>query len=390
MKTMNTTHPFFRFNLAPPLLTAGVYALSIASAVVLMTGCSGQPAETIIRPASVKTAVALAANATQSWEYAGEIKPRYETTLSFRVPGKVSDRLVNLGDTVTGASIVARLDSADLKLAAAQANAEVERAQALAKLAHADLVRYRDLFSRDLIAQAELQTREASATGASATLNALRAAAGQAGNAARYGELTAGNAGVVTAVMVEAGQVVTAGQPVMQIARTNQIEAAFAVPETQIRNFQPGQSVMVSVLDSGQQRPGRIREIAGMTDPVSRTYGVRVQFTEPNGKGADALRLGMSARVIVHRNPVTTADNAVESPSFVPLSAVVGEGTANYVLVVEQGKAIKRPVKMQHVAEGNLVSVSGVKPGETVVAAGAPFVTPGSAVSSFSTKGTSL
>jgi membrane fusion protein, multidrug efflux system len=390
MKTMNTKHPFFRFNWVPPLLTAGVYALSIASAAVMMTGCSGQPSETIIRPASVKTAVALAANATRSWEYAGEIKPRYETTLSFRVPGKVADRLVNLGDTVTGTSIVARLDSTDLKLAAAQANAEVARTQAQAKLADADLVRYRDLFSRDLIARAELESREASATGAAATMNALQAAAGQAGNAARYGELTAGNAGVVTAVMVEAGQVVTAGQPVMQIAQTQQIEAAFAVPETQIRHFEPGQAVIVRVLDSDQQRSGRIREIAGMTDPVSRTYSVRVQFTGPNGKGADALRLGMSARVIVQRNPATTADNAVESPSFVPLSAVVGEGTANYVLVVEQGKAIKRPVKMRQVAEGNLVSVSGVKPGETVVAAGAPFVTPGSAVSSFSTKGNSL
>jgi membrane fusion protein, multidrug efflux system len=385
---MNITLPFSRFNLAPPLLTAAVYALSIASAAVLIAGCSGQAAETIIRPASVKTAVALAANATRSWEYAGEIKPRYETTLSFRVPGKVSDRLVNLGDTVTGNSVVARLDSADLKLAAAQANAEVERAQALAKLAHADLVRYRDLFSRDLIARAELESREASATAAKATLDALQAAAGQAGNAARYGSLTAGSAGIVTSVMVEAGQVVTAGQPVVQIAQTQQIEAAFAVPETQIRNFETGQAVVVRVLDAEAPRTGRIREIAGMTDPVSRTYSVRVQFTDASK--IEDFRLGMSARITVQKNPPASTGNTSELPSFVPLSSIVGEGTSHFVLVVKEGKAIKRSVKMHQVAQGNLVSVSGVTPGETVVAAGAPYVTPGSAVSSIPAKGNSL
>jgi membrane fusion protein, multidrug efflux system len=388
MKIMNTKHPFFCFNLAPPMVVAGVYALALASAAVIISVCGAKPAETTIRPSPVKTTVALATNAAQIWEYAGEIKPRYETTLSFRVAGKVSDRLVNLGDAVTSTSVVARLDAADLKLAAMQAIAEVDRAKSQAKLADADLVRYRDLFSRDLIARAELENREASATAAKATLDALQAAAGRAGNAARYGSLMAGSAGIVTAVMVEAGQVVTAGQPVVQIAQTQQIEAAFAVPETQIRNFETGQAVVVRVLDSEAPRTGRIREIAGMTDPVSRTYSVRVQFTDASK--VEAFRLGMSARVTVQKNPPATAGNASELPSFVPLSAIVGEGTTNFVLVVTEGKAIKRPVKMHQVAQGNLVSVSGVTPGETVVAAGAPYVTPGSAVSSIPAKENSL
>ncbi len=386
---MNTKHPFFRLNLAPPMVVAGVYALALASAAVIISGCSAKPAEITNRPSPVKTAVALATNAAQTWEYAGEIKPRYETTLSFRVAGKVSDRLVNLGDAVTSTSVVARLDDTDLKLAATQASAEVDRAKSQAKLADADLVRYRDLFSRDLIARAELESREASATAAKATLDALQAAAGQTGNAARYGSLMAGSAGIVTAVMVEAGQVVTAGQPVAQSAQTQQIEAAFAVPETQIRNFETGQAVMVRVLDAEAPRTGRIREIAGRTDPISRTYSVRVQFTDTNSK-VEAFRLGMSARITVQKNPPAVTGNTSELPSFVPLSSIVGEGTTNFVLVVKEGKAIKRTVKMQQVADGNLVSVSGVTPGETVVAAGAPYVTPGSAVSSIPAKESSL
>jgi multidrug resistance efflux pump len=99
----------------------------------------------------------------------------------------------------------------------------------------------------------------------------------QNSHASRYGDLLAGNSGIVTAVMAEAGQVVAAGQPVMQLAQTKQVEASFAVPETQIRNVTLGQIVSVRVVGSDVQQEGHIREIAGMTDAIGRTYAVRVQ-----------------------------------------------------------------------------------------------------------------
>ena len=385
MKSMRSLFPVPRF--APSKLMAGVYVLSLLSVVVITTGCGEKPAEVVVKPAPVKVALALGADVAQSWEYAGEIKPRYETTLSFRVPGKVSERLVNLGDTVTGASVVARLDKADLTLASAQANASVEQAKAQAKLATDDLARHRDLFARDLIAKAELERREAASATATAQLAALQAAAGQSANAARYGpDLISGNPGVVTAVMVESGQVVAAGQPVAQVAQTKQVEASFAVPETQIRNVAAGQAVTVRVVGSDLQRPGHIREIAGMTDPVGRTYAVRVQLDDAADKGEGAPRLGMSAVVTVQKGASTQAGGA-QAGVLVPVAAVVGDGKVNYVLVIEQGKAVKRTVTMQRVAQGNLVNISGVKAGETVIATGAQFVAPGSAVAPIQAKG---
>ena len=384
MKSMRSLFPVPRF--APSKLMAGVYVLSLLSVVVITTGCDEKPAEVVVKPAPVKVALALGADVAQSWEYAGDIKPRYETTLSFRVPGKVSERLVNLGDTVTGASVVARLDKTDLKLASAQANASVEQAKAQAKLAADDLARHRDLFARDLIAKAELERREAASATATAQLAALQAAAGQSDNAASYGDLISGNAGVVTAVMVEAGQVVAAGQPVAQVAQTKQVEASFAVPETQIRNVTAGQAVTVRVVGSDVQRPGHIREIAGMTDPVGRTYAVRVQLDDAADKGEGAPRLGMSAVVTVQKGASTQAGGA-QAGVLVPVAAVVGDGKVNYVLVIEQGKAVKRTVTMQRVAQGNLVNISGVKAGETVIATGAQFVAPGAAVSPIQAKG---
>jgi membrane fusion protein, multidrug efflux system len=373
--------------LRPSFLMAGVYAVAILSTVVLISACAERPTAQATKPSLVKTAVAASSNAVQSWEYAGEIKPRYETTLSFRVPGKIQARLVNLGDTVTSSTVVARLDTADLKLAAAQANAAVEQATAQAKLAAEDFQRHRDLFSRDLIAKAELDRREAAAVTTAAQLNSLQAGAEQANNAARYGLLAAGNSGVVTGLMVEAGQVVAAGQPIMQIAQTDQIEASFAVPETQIRQFAAGQSVTVRVVDGEAQRSGKIREIAAMADPVSRTYSVRVKFTDISDKDTSALKLGMSALVTVKHNESTDATNTDKNVALVPFQAVVADAKTNYVLVIEKGLAVKRQVTMQQVSQGNLVSISGVKPGETIVAAGAQFVTPGTPVTAVQIKG---
>ena len=368
-------------------LLAALYAAAVAFASVLITGCADHSAPKQPQAAPVKSTVALGVNMPRQRSYSGEIKPRYETTLSFRVAGKVAARLVNLGDIVSGSTLVAQLDKADLKLAEGQARAGSEQARAQAKLASDDLVRHRELFTRDLISRAELESREATAASTAAQWHASQAAAEQAANAARYGDLAASKPGVVTAVMVEAGQVVTAGQPVVQVAQTKQIEAAFAVPEMQIRELSPGQAVTVRLLDTDIQRAGRIREIAGMADPISRTYAVRVELEENREKDDRALRLGMSAVVTIRESESAITARAGATKALVPLAAVVSEGGGAFVLVIEQGKAVKRAVELQQVAQGNLVSVSGVKPGESVIAAGAQLITPGTSVVAIQNKG---
>ena len=368
-------------------LIAAIYAAAIAFASVLLTGCAEKSAPKPAEAPRVKSVEALAMNANQLRSYSGEIKPRFETTLSFRVGGKVSARFVNLGDSVSAASSIAQLDKADLKLAENQARAASEQSGAQAKLAADDLVRHRDLFARDLISRAELESREATAASTAAQLRALQAAAEQTANATRYGDLAAGSAGVVTAVMVEAGQVVAAGQPIAQVAQTRQIEAAFAVPESQIRFLSTGQPVTVRLLDGDVRRTGRIREIAGMADSVSRTYAVRVQLDESDGD-TGGFRLGMSTIVDVDDRTAAVATVDSASHSLVPLAAVVGDGKGTFVLVIDQGKTVKRAVEMQQVVQGDLVGVSGVRPGESIVAAGAQLIVPGTSVSAMQTKRT--
>lgn len=344
----------------------------------LLTACDEQPPAIATKPQPVKIARVTASSSPATFEYAAEIKPRFETTLSFRVPGKIAERLVNLGDSVKDGMVVARLDQTDLRLASIQAQAAANQAQAQATLAADDLARFRELFARDMIAKAELQRRDTAFVAAKAQADALKAAAQQAANAVRYGALTVEKRGIITDVMAEAGQVVTAGQAVVKVAQLDQLEAAFSVPETQIQTLAVGQSVAVRVYGTETEWQGRIREIAGMTDIVGRTYAVRVRLDDPRIKLNGGPKLGMSAVVLVSSSAVSSTG---ANRSVVPLTAIVGESHGTYVLVVQEGKAHKRLVKLQKIASNGDVDVTGVAINERVIATGAQFIVPGTAIS---------
>ena len=78
------------------------------------------------RPVLVATVKYEAASPERS--FVGTIKPRIETDMGFRVPGKVAKRLVEVGQTVDIGQPLALLDEVDLKLQAEQAQAEFSAA----------------------------------------------------------------------------------------------------------------------------------------------------------------------------------------------------------------------------------------------------------------------
>src|SRR5688572_31892919 len=100
-----------------------------------------------------------AADSTKRVEYAGEVRARYETRLAFRVTGKIVERMVEVGSRVAAGQPVARLDAADLNLAAASARAQTASAAAERQLAEAEYKRYRELREKNFISQAEFDRR---------------------------------------------------------------------------------------------------------------------------------------------------------------------------------------------------------------------------------------
>jgi multidrug efflux system membrane fusion protein len=307
--------------------------------------------------------------------YAGEIRAREESPLSFRVGGKLVRRDVDVGAHVRKGDLLAVLDAGDLSAQARAAQAQLAAAQAELGRARADQARYAKLAGQQLVSQSALDAQNAAATAAQGQVNAARAELDVASNQAGYTQLRAPHDGMIAARFAEAGEVVGAGQPVFSIAADGGREVAIALPETRIREFRVGQPVVVELWSApGQRLPGAIREIAPAADPQARTYAARVNLV---GEAAKAVDLGQSARVYVQ-------DNGLRAALTVPLSALQrSPAGAPAVWVVDPATQTLHltPVKLGAYTQTAAPLLSGLAPDAWIVAAGGHLLREGQKVS---------
>ena len=164
--------------------------------------------------------------------FVGTIRPRIETDMGFRVPGKVAKRLVEVGAIVEVGQPLATLDEVDLRLQAEQAEAEFTAATGVLAQAAAAEARAKELRLKGWATDAQLDQAKAAADEARARLNRAERSVELTKNSLSYATLVADTRGVVTATLIEPGQVVASGQTAIRIARLAEKEAVVAIPET--------------------------------------------------------------------------------------------------------------------------------------------------------------
>ncbi|HSI54965.1 MAG TPA: efflux RND transporter periplasmic adaptor subunit, partial [Ramlibacter sp.] len=217
--------PFFR----SPRAALG---LLLATSLVL-AACSKTEAPTA--PVRAVKVLTVGVNQFQSGhEFAGEVRPRVESRLGFRVAGKIVRRQAELGQHVKAGQVLAQLDPQDYQLAAESARAQLAAATTNRDLAAADFKRYAALKDQNFISGAELERRETTLKAAQAQFDQARALLSSQGNQAAYTTLVADVSGVVTAIEAEPGQVVSAGTPVVRIAQDGPRDVIFSVPEDKV------------------------------------------------------------------------------------------------------------------------------------------------------------
>lgn len=306
--------------------------------------------------------------------YAGEVRAREESPLSFRVGGKLVRREVDVGAHVRAGDLLAVLDAGDLSAQARAAQAQLAAAEAEFARAHADQARFAKLAGEQLVSRSTLDAQNAAAKAAQGQVNAARANLDVARNQAEYTQLRAPRDGMIASRAAEAGQVVGAGQTVFTLAADGGREVAIALPESRIRDFSVGQQVAVELWSApGQLLPGTIREIAPAADPQARTYAARVDLA---GEAAKAVDLGQSARVYVQ-------ENGSRAALTIPLSAIqrgAGDATAVWVVDPATSKLRLTPVKLGAFGETRAPVLSGVKPDAWIVAAGGHLLREGQLV----------
>ena len=336
-----------------------------AALVAALLGACAKPVEKAdsVRPARVMTV--RAAGSQDVTVFAGEVKPRYEIDLSFRIAGKLLERRVDMGAQVKRGQPLARLDPQDARLSAAAARAQVAVADADLAFAKAELDRNRQLLDRKFISQAAYDNKLSAYQVALAKREAAAAQSQVSGNQAGYTTLVADSPGVITAVLVEAGQVVNAGQAVMKLARTEEREVSINVAESQATALRPGAPAQISLWSLPQKiYAGRVREIAPAADALTRTYTARISVLDAD----EAMRWGMTANVGIAgmRGTATAADAIV-----VPLTAIAQQGQQVSVWIVGANNAVEaRPVQVAQYLENGALIASGLKAGETIVTAG--------------------
>jgi RND family efflux transporter MFP subunit len=273
---------------------------------------------------------------------------------------------------VVAGQLLAVLDAKDFELAASAAQAQVSAAQSQRDLALADFKRFEALKAQNFISGAELERREASLKAADAALSQAKANAQAQGNQAGYARLVASHAGVITGVEAEVGQVVSAGQPIVRLAHDGPRDAVFAVSESIIMALKTGQNMQATVLSTGQTVQGRVRELAAMADPVTRTFTVKLALD-----GSMALPLGATLNV---RAPGLSG--SASTAIVLPTSALrqEGQGTAVWVLDETTMTVKSQAVQLGPVNGNDVVVSSGLTPGQKVVSAGVHVLSPGQKV----------
>lgn len=346
----------------------------VVSVALALVACSKTPPPP--EPVrAVKLMTVAPSGLTAQEVYAGEVRAQVESAQGFRVGGKVLRRHVEAGQPVKAGQLLMELDPADLRLAAEAGQAQVAAATTQRDLVAADLKRYRDLRAQGFISGAELERREASLAAAEASLRQAMAQASVQGNQAGYAQLRADGDGVVLSVGAEPGQVVSAGAPVVRIARDGVRDVVFGVPEDRVASVRVGDRVQVQLWASHEAPlEAVVREVAASADPAGRTFQVRVALP------ADArVVLGATARV-----SFGTHGEALQAIRL-PTSALarVGNDTVVWVFDPQSNTVQPRPVQVA-MADGNdVVLQGGVQPGEEIVAAGVHVLTPGQQVARF-------
>jgi RND family efflux transporter MFP subunit len=305
----------------------------------------------------------------------GTIAAQVSSDLSFRVGGKISERLVDVGDRVTKGQLLARLDPQEQQAELASASAGVSSGEALVRQAAAAFTRQKELLSKGNTTVRSYDDAQAALRSGEAQLDQARADLKLAQDQLSYTELRADADGIITARAAEVGQVVAQAQTVYTLARDGPRDAVFNVHEWILNNGVSPNGLSISLLsDPAVKTIGDTREISPAVDPATETVLVKIGLRETphamtlgalvNGTGpiqpqkvvlvpwAALFELdGKPALWVVDAKSKAVALKPVTIARYTRDSIAIGEGLASGDLVVSAGVQLLRPGQTVEIAE---------------------------------------
>lgn len=273
----------------------------------------------------------------------GEVRGSHDVVLSAALGGVVQQILVDDGDVVARGTVLARVD-ADIYAA------QLEQAQAQARLAEAELARVKalgDLASAQALLQAETQ-----AVIANSAADLARAQLSRATVVAPFG-------GTVASVQAEEGEVVGPGRALLRLVDLDPVVIVLSVPDRDVVSLEPGLPARVTTASATGVFEGKVRHVSPAADLSTRAFPVEVEVPNPEGR----LLPGMIARVTVQRD--------LGAPQIVvPQDFIVTARDTQGVFVDRDGTAVWTTVELGQVLRDQVIVRSGLVADDRVVVTG--------------------
>ena len=340
-------------------LTAGIIGLCIIGGVIWKT--NSRPPAVVDEITLVRTAVVGTSATTQGYTYSGEVRGRYESKLAFQVNGKITKRNVQLGSTVNASDVLMQVDAKDIVQTVNSHSAQVYSAESQLQLAESNLRRYRELFEDGAVSRAQYDQYLNAYNLAVAGVRQAQAQYAQGANQLDYSLLQADKPGIVSSITAEIGQVVSAGQIVATVVHDGEREVEISVPENRIEELRNAKDFTVTFWSLPNKIiDGKVREIAPMADPVTRTFKVRISLINL----PQEIKLGMTATV-------SMASSNGQQTVTIPLTAIYQNSDTPAVWVVNNDVVALRFIKAGKISKESTIEVlEGLQQGDRFVTKG--------------------
>ena len=345
------------------ILLKSVSTLSLAISVVLFSGCgksdqSGNE-EPVVRPA--KLIEVKSSSQTQNRSYPAEVEAESFRKLSFQQSGLIVELAVMEGQEIKKGDLIARLDHRDFKN-------QYDSAKSQFDIATEEYERAARLMKEDAIARSVLDQRKSQ-------LEVTQAMFDSAEKALKETELVAPFSGVISTVMIDELARVSAGEGIVSIFGNERMQVSVDLPASGVTRFKQRENRQAAVIldaDSEKRIPAEFKEASLEADVSSQTFAAKFTFQPPE----ELLILpGMSATIVLSSSKI--GDDA--PTPIVPLNSILSSGSAMHVWVYDEATRTvsKREIKIKDSIGEYVMVTEGIEIGDTIIGAGASYLSEG-------------
>jgi RND family efflux transporter MFP subunit len=326
-------------------------AAILAGAAVLTSG-SATPAA-VAAPSGLATFKVAAAPVPEERLLDGTVEAVNQATVSAQTAGRIVAINVDVNDVVTAGTVIVRIRSTEQVAGLTQSQAALKEATAREAEAQARYERISDMYQRKVVAKATFDQASAERDAAVARLIAARAGLEADREGVAYTEVRAPYSGVVTQKLVQVGELVNPGTPLMTGASLDALRVVAEVPQSLIEQVRTVRKAVVYA--DGRRIESSSLTLFPSAEPQTNTFRVRIELP----KGVQGLAPGMFVKVGL----VTGEADLL----LVPRGAVVERSEMRAVYVVApDGRVNLRQVRLGRSRGTDIEILAGLAAGETV------------------------